>query len=91
MTQIKINIEYLEFEEDNERILEIRFLRGQTLIHNVFYTIDGLSKKEIEELKVEAVSKFSAVFPEISFEDILKGFDTCDQKIYRLYKETFGK
>ena len=36
MTQIKINIEYVEFQEDNEHLLEISFLRGKTMLHNVF-------------------------------------------------------
>ena len=42
MTQIPIRIEYNTFEEDDEKILEIRFLRGNVLLHNVFYNIDGL-------------------------------------------------
>lgn len=90
MTKIKINIEYIEFQEDDEHILEIRFLRGKTMLHNVFYTIDGLEGNELEELKVEAVAKFFTVFPEISFEDIMKGFDACNPKICKLYEETFG-
>ena len=90
MTQISIRIEYNTFEEDDEKILEIRFLRGNVLLHNVFYIIDGLSEDELDELKVEAVAKFMSVFPEISFEDIMKGFDGVDSKIQQLYKETFG-
>lgn len=90
MTQISIRIEYNTFEEDDEQILEIRFLRGNVLLHNVFYIIDGLSEDELDELKVEAVAKFLSVFPEISFEDIMKGFDGVDSKIQQLYKETFG-
>ena len=90
MTQISIRIEYNIFEEDDEKLLEIRFLRGNVLLHNVFYIIDGLSEDELDELKVEAVAKFMSVFPEISFEDIMKGFDEVDSKIQQLYKETFG-
>ena len=90
MTQISIRIEYNTFEEDDEQILEIRFLRGNVLLHNVFYIIDGLSEDELDELKVEAVAKFLSVFPEISFEDIMKGFDGVDSKIQQLYKEAFG-
>ena len=90
MVQIPIRIEYNNFMEDDEHLLEIRFLRGNTLLHNVFYNIDGLSEKEIEELKIEAVAKFLSVFPEISLEDIMKGFDGVDSKIQQMYKETFG-
>ena len=90
MTQIPIRIEYNTFEEDDEKILEIRFLRGNVLLHNVFYNIDGLSEDEQDKLKVEAVAKLMSVFPEISFEDIMKGFDGVDSKIQQLYKETFG-
>lgn len=90
MVQIPIRIEYNNFMEDDEHLLEIRFLRGNTLLHNVFYNIDGLSEKDIEELKAEAVAKFVSVFPEISFEDIMKGFDVVDNKIQQMYKETFG-
>ena len=90
MTDIKINIKYNRFEEYGEQIIEVRFLRGETLLHNVFYNIDGLSENEIDELKVEAVAKFSAVFPELSFEDIMRGFDITDTKIQQLYLENFG-
>ncbi len=92
MTEVKIKIEYNEFEEDGEKVLEIRFLRGgaDNLIHNVFYNIEGLSDQEITELKKEAVAKFSSVFPELSFEEIMKGFDACDPKLRKMYKETFG-
>lgn len=55
-----------------------------------FYDINGLTEEEIEELEKEAVAKFSTVFPLLSFEDIMKGFDYCDSKIQELYKETFG-
>ncbi len=55
MTQISIRIEYNTFEEDDEKILEIRFLRGNVLLHNVFYNIDGLSEDEQDKLKAEAV------------------------------------
>ena len=40
MVQVKINIKYNEFMEDDEKLLEIKFLRGETLIYNVFYNID---------------------------------------------------
>lgn len=90
MTNLKVKIEYNEFTEDDETILEIRFLRGNTLLHNVFYNIDDLDPDEITELKQEAVAKFCSVFPELSLEDIMQGFNACDEKIQDLYKETFG-
>ncbi len=58
-------------------------------MHNVFYNIDGLTPDEIIELQKEAVAKFYSVFPELSFENIMQGFDACDEKIQQLYKETY--
>lgn len=90
MAKIKIRIEYNKFTEDDENILEIKFLRGNTLLHNVFYNIDNLTKNELFELESEAIAKFLSVFPEISFEDIMKGYDEVNDKVEKLYKETFG-
>lgn len=72
-------------------ILKIGFYRNETLLHNVFYDIEGLSEDEIFELKKEAIAKFGAVFPEISKKDIMKGFAGVDKKIEKLYFETFEK
>ncbi len=83
---MKITIEYNYPEED---VLEIDFYRGKTLLHNIFYDINGLNNNELFELKKEAVAKFCTVFPEISAKDVMKGFSAVDEKMHNLYKETF--
>lgn len=83
---MKIAVRYYN-SEDN--VLEIRFLRGKTLLYNIFYNVAGLSDEELLELKKEAVAKFCTVFPDISKKDVMKGFGAVDQLMYQLYKETF--
>lgn len=83
---MKINI---ECNEPETNVLEICFYRGRTLLHNVFYDIEGLNDEEILALKRESVAKFCSVFPEISAKDVMKGFGAVDEKMYKLYKETF--
>lgn len=85
---MKISVKYNTPENG---ILEIGFYRNETLLHNVFYDIEGLDEGEIFELKKEAITKFGAVFPEISKKDIMKGFAGVDKKIEKLYFETFEK
>lgn len=85
---MKISVRYNTLENG---ILEIGFYRNETLLHNVFYDIEGLNEDEIFELKKEAIAKFGAVFPEISKKDIMKGFAGVDEKIEKLYFETFEK
>jgi hypothetical protein len=87
---MKIKAKVLTKTEDGETILEVRFLRGETLLHNVFYLIDGLSKEELIDLKKEALSKFATVFPEISAKDIMLGFEACEPKIQALYEHYFS-
>lgn len=84
---MKIEIRYNHPEED---ILEIDFYRGETLLHNVFYDIEGLNEDELRELKLEAIAKFSTVFPNIAKKDIMKGFSAVDKQIEKLYQETFN-
>lgn len=85
---MKISVRYNTPENG---ILEIGFYRNETLLHNVFYDIEGLDEDEIFELKKEAIAKFGAVFPEISNKDIMKGFAGVDEKIEKLYFEAFEK
>lgn len=84
---MKIKIRYKSPETD---VMEIQFLRGETLLHNVFYDIEGLNNKELDALKQEAVAKFLTIFPEITKEEIMRGFSAVDKRMYQLYKETFG-
>ena len=84
---MKITVKY-NCSEIN--ILEIDFYRGKTLIHNVFYDIEGLDENELVNLKMEAIAKFLTVFPEIPKKDIMKGFAAVDPQIEKLYKETFN-
>ena len=85
---MKISVKYNTPENG---VLEIGFYRNETLLHNVFYDIEGLDEDEIFELKKEAIAKFGVVFPEISNKDIMKGFAGVDKKIEKLYFETFEK
>ena len=80
---------FVRYNTPENGILEIGFYRNETLLHNVFYDIEGLSEDEVFELKKEAMAKFGAVFPEISKKDIMKGFAGVDKKIEKLYFETF--
>lgn len=70
-------------------VLEIGFYRGETLLHNVFYDIEGLPDTELQVLKAEAIAKFGACFPDIPAKDIMQGFAAVDPQMYKLYKETF--
>lgn len=85
---MKINIVYNTNNEEPE-ILEIQFLRGNTLLHNVFYDISDLNPQEVSALKVEAIAKFCSCFPEIPKRDVIKGFSSVDPQMYNLYKKTF--
>lgn len=84
---VSIRIRY-STSEDN--VLKIGFYRGETLLHNVFYNVEGLSEDELIELKKEACAKFCTVFPDISLKDVMKGFNGVDDNMYQLYKETFN-
>lgn len=84
---MKITVRYNSPEPD---VLEIDFFRGETLLHNVFYDIEGLDDNDLFELKKEAIAKFLTVFPEIPKKDIMKGFAAVDPQIEKLYKETFN-
>lgn len=88
--KLRIKVEFNHIDDDGDKVLEIRFLRGETLLHNVFYDVNGLSDDTIVELKHEAIAKFCELFPEISAKDIMKGFDGVDEKMYQLYRETFN-
>ena len=83
---IKIKIEYNMPEAD---VLEIRFIRGRNMIHNVFYDISGLADAEVLELKKEAVAKFCAVFPDVPLKSVLQGFKAVDPLMQEYYKQTF--
>lgn len=84
---MKITVIYNSPQPD---VLEIDFFRGETLLHNVFYDIEGLDEAELLELKKEAAAKFAAVFPEISKKDIMKGFAAVDPLMQKLYQEAFN-
>ena len=83
---MEIKVKYTEPEKN---VLEIGFYRGNILLHNIFYDIDGLDEQELNLLKKEAIAKFFSVFPEISASDIMKGFEAVDPQIYKLYEETY--
>lgn len=83
---MKITVKY-NYPEDN--VLEIQFLRGKILLHNIFYDVTELTEDEIFELKKEAIAKFGAIFPEISAKEIMKGFSAVDPLMQKLYKQTF--
>lgn len=80
----------IRYSTPEYNVLEIGFYRGETLLHNVFYNVEGLSEDELIELKKEACAKFCTVFPEISLKDVMKGFNGVDENMYQLYKETFN-
>ena len=80
-----IKIEYNVPEAD---VLEIRFIRGKNIIHNIFYDISGLADTDVLELKKEAVAKFCAVFPDIPLKSVLQGFKAVDPSMTE-YKQTF--
>ena len=80
----------IRYSTPEDNILEIGFYRGEALLYNVFYNLEGLSEDELIELKKEACAKFCSVFPEISLKDVMKGFNGVDDKMYQLYKETFN-
>ncbi len=84
---LKISVKYSNPEPE---VLEIGFYRGETLLHNVFYDIEGLNDVELLELKQEAVAMFCSCFPEIPKKLVMKGFDGVDALMYDLYKETFN-
>lgn len=84
---MKISINYSTPEEN---VLEIGFYRGETLLHNVFYDIGGLSEEDLLELKKEAVAKFCACFPEIPLKSVMKGFGEVDPMMQKMYAETFN-
>lgn len=83
---IKIKIEYNSPEPD---AFEIRFLRGNNLIHNVSYNISGLNEDEILELKKEAVAEFCTVFPDVPLKAVLQGFNAVDPLMYEYYRQVF--
>lgn len=80
----------IRYSTSEDNILEIGFYRGEALLYNVFYNLEGLSEDDLIELKKEACAKFCSVFPEISLKDVMKGFNGVDDKMYQLYKETFN-
>lgn len=61
------------FIEDDEQIIEFIFKRGDIVVWNVFYNIDGLSEDDLRDLQIEVMAKFLAAMPEVSAEDILAG------------------
>ena len=81
-----IKIEYDMREED---ALEIRFIRGRNMIHNVFYNISGLADADVLELKKEAAAKFCAVFPDVPLKSVLQGFKAVDPLMQEYYKQMF--
>lgn len=80
---------HVDMNNSEEGVLEIDFFRGKTLLHNVFYDIEGLSDEDIYNLKREAVAKFCAVFPGIPLKDVMRGFSAVDNQMEKLYKQTF--
>lgn len=84
---MRVSVKYTTPDVD---VLEIGFYRGETLLHNVFYDIEGLDEAELLALKNEAAAKFAAVFPEISKKDIMKGFAAVDPLMQKLYQEAFN-
>lgn len=84
---MKISINYSNPEKN---VLEIGFYRGETLLHNVFYDVEGLSEADLIELKKEAVAKFCACFPDIPLKSVMKGFSEVDPLMQKLYSETFN-
>ena len=80
----------VKYSNPEVNVLEIGFYRGEVLLHNVFYDIDGLSEEELTNLKKEAFAKFCSVFPEVPAKDILKGFGAVDPIMYELYKQTYN-
>lgn len=85
--KLKISVRYSSPEPG---VLEIGFYRGETLLHNIFYNIEGFDEDELLELKKEAVAMFSSCFPDVPSKEILKGFDGVDPLMYDLYKKTFN-
>ena len=83
---IKIKIEYKKIDDKS---LEIRFLRGNKLIHNVFYDVSGLNEDEILELKKETAHKFCAMFPDIPLKAVLQGFKAVDPLMREYYRQMF--
>lgn len=80
----------IRYSTSEDNILEIGFYRGEALLYNVFYNLEGLSEDDLIELKKEACAKFCSVFPEILLKDVMKGFNGVDDKMYQLYKDTFN-
>lgn len=80
----------VNYSTPEKNVLEIGFYRGKTLLHNVFYNIEGLDKEELLKLKKEAVAKFCACFPDIPLKSVMKGFCEVDPMMQKLYTETFN-